>query len=56
MPMSNRVKDCLMSLCPNLVVYKSGRAVFVSFHEDIGALFENAYAEDADDEGSYFAK
>ena len=54
--MSNRVKDHLMSSCSNLVVYKSGRDVFVSFREDIGAILQNAYAKDADDEGSFLAK
>ena len=29
---------------------------FISFREDIGAILQNAYAEDADDEGTYFAK
>ena len=53
MPVSNRVMDRLMSSCHNLVVYKSGRDVFVSFHEDTGAILQNAYAED---EGSYLAK
>ena len=47
---------CLLSSCPNLVAYKSGRDVFVSFCEDIGAILQNAYAENADDEGTYLAK
>ena len=53
---STHFKDRLLSSCPNLVAYKSGRDVFVSFREDIGAILQNAYAEDADDEGTYLAK
>ena len=53
--MSNRVKGRLMSSCPDLVVHKSGQDVFVSFHKDIGAILQNANAEDADDEGCYLA-
>ena len=46
----------MLSSCPNLVAFKSGRDVFVSFREDVGAILQNAYAEDADDEGTYLAK
>ena len=53
---STHFKDCLLLSCPNLVAYKSSRDVFVSFREDIGAILQNAYAEDADDEGTYLAK
>ena len=52
---STHFKDSLMSSCPNLVAHKSGRDVFVSFCEDIGSILQNAYAEDADDEGTYLA-
>ena len=53
---ANTVKDRFLSSCPNLVTYKSGRDVFVSFREGIGAILQNAYTEDADDEGTYLAK
>ena len=53
---STHFKDRLLSSCPNLVAYKSGRDVFVSFREDIGAILQNAYAEDTDDGGTYLAK
>ena len=53
---STHFKDHLLSSCPNLVAYKSGQDVFVSLREDNGAILENAYTEDADDEGAYLSK
>ena len=53
---STHFKNRLLSSCPNLVAYKSGRDVIVSFREDTGAILQNAYSQDADDEGTYLAK
>ena len=50
---STHFKDRLLSSCPNLVEYESGRDIFVSFREGTGAILQNAYAED---EGTYLAK
>ena len=53
---STHFKDRLLLSCSNLVAHKSGPDIFVSFREDIGAILQNAYAEDADNEGTYLAK
>ena len=42
--------------CPNLVAYKSGRDIFISFPEDVGTILQNTYTEDSDDEGTYLTK
>ena len=47
---STHLKNGLLSSCPNLVAYKSGWDVFVSFHEDTETILRNASA-DADHEG-----
>lgn len=53
---STNFKDRILSSCPNLVAYKRGRDVFISFRDDVGAVLSNAYVDDDDDEGTYLAK
>ena len=53
---STRFKEQLLSPCPNLIAYKSGRDIFVSFRKDVGTILQNAYTEDSDDEGTYLTK
>ena len=49
---SSHFKERLLSSCPNLVAYKSGRDIFVSLPEDVGTILQNAYTEDSNDEGT----
>ena len=46
----------MLSSCPNLVAYKSGHDIFISFPEDVGTILQNTYTEDSDDEGTYLTK
>ena len=53
---STHFKERLLSSCPNLVAYNSGRDIFISFPEDVGTILQNAYTEDSNDEGTYLTK
>ena len=53
---STQFKERLLSSCPNLVTHKSGRDVYVSFPEDVGAMLQNTHTEDSDDEGACLTK